>query len=53
MFDGPPAEIDERRFKEIYGEDAIEVEIGPGHTPEPAVAAPDPAAAHPDIPPEH
>ena len=28
-FDGKPAEIDERRFKEIYGEDAIEVEIGP------------------------
>ena len=28
-FDGRPAEIDERRFKEIYGEDAIEVEIGP------------------------
>jgi phosphonate transport system ATP-binding protein len=28
-FDGKPAEIDERRFKEIYGEDAMEVEIGP------------------------
>ena len=28
-FDGLPSEIDERRFKEIYGEDAIEVEIGP------------------------
>ncbi len=28
-FDGSPADIDERRFKEIYGEDAIEVEIGP------------------------
>jgi phosphonate transport system ATP-binding protein len=28
-FDGKPAEIDERRFKEIYGEDAVEVEIGP------------------------
>jgi len=28
-FDGKPAAIDERRFKEIYGEDAIEVEIGP------------------------
>jgi phosphonate transport system ATP-binding protein len=27
MFDGKPAEIDERRFKEIYGEEAIEVEI--------------------------
>jgi phosphonate transport system ATP-binding protein len=31
-FDGKPAEIDERRFKEIYGEDAVEVEIGPGRT---------------------
>ena len=28
-FDGLPAQIDERRFKEIYGEDAVEVEIGP------------------------
>ena len=27
-FDGLPRDIDERRFKEIYGEDAIEVEIG-------------------------
>jgi phosphonate transport system ATP-binding protein len=29
-FDGLPAAIDERRFKEIYGEDAVEVEIGLG-----------------------
>ncbi|MDQ7028905.1 MAG: phosphonate ABC transporter ATP-binding protein [Ardenticatenia bacterium] len=27
VFDGRPEEIDDRRFKEIYGEDAIEVEI--------------------------
>ncbi len=27
MFDGSPAEIDENRFKEIYGEEAVEVEI--------------------------
>ena len=27
MFDGSPAEIDQRRFREIYGEDAVEVEI--------------------------
>jgi phosphonate transport system ATP-binding protein len=27
MFDGPPADIDERRFKDIYGEEAVEVEI--------------------------
>jgi phosphonate transport system ATP-binding protein len=31
-FDGRPVDIDERRFKEIYGEDAVEVEIGPGRT---------------------
>jgi len=31
-FDGLPADIDDRRFKEIYGEDAVEVEIGPGRT---------------------
>ncbi len=33
-YDGKPADIDERRFKEIYGEDAVEVEIGPGRTAE-------------------
>jgi len=31
-FDGKPAEIDERRFRDIYGEDAVEVEIGPERT---------------------
>ncbi|MEX2046744.1 MAG: phosphonate ABC transporter ATP-binding protein [Chloroflexota bacterium] len=31
-FDGGPQAIDERRFKEIYGEDAVEVEIGVGKT---------------------
>lgn len=31
-FDGLPRDIDERRFKEIYGEDAVEVEIGVGRT---------------------
>src|SRR5881409_4441112 len=29
VYEGMPADIDERRFKEIYGEDAVEVEIGP------------------------
>jgi len=29
-FDGKPAQIDDRRFREIYGEDAVEVEIGLG-----------------------
>jgi len=27
MFDGLPSEIDEKRFKEIYGEDAVRVEV--------------------------
>ena len=34
-FDGKPVAIDERRFKEIYGEEAEEVEIGPGAAPPP------------------
>jgi len=29
-FDGKPATIDEAKFREIYGEDAVEVEIGLG-----------------------
>src|SRR2546430_12322217 len=33
-FDGRPVEIDEHRFKEIYGEDAVEVEIGVTRTAE-------------------
>jgi phosphonate transport system ATP-binding protein len=37
-FDGRPADIDERRFKAIYGEDAVEVEIGPGPTAEEAAS---------------
>jgi phosphonate transport system ATP-binding protein len=31
-FDGKPAAIDERKFKDIYGEDAVEVEIGVAKT---------------------
>ncbi|HMR67627.1 MAG TPA: phosphonate ABC transporter ATP-binding protein, partial [Anaerolineae bacterium] len=27
MFDGLPGEIDETRFREIYGEEAVEVQI--------------------------
>lgn len=30
VFDGSALEIDEAKFREIYGEDAVEVEIGPG-----------------------
>ena len=38
-FDGQPDDIDERRFREIYGEDAVEVEIGPGRSTESMSAA--------------
>src|SRR3989441_2971467 len=40
--DGQPDDIDERRFKDSYGEDTVEVEIGPGRSAEsltPAEAA--------------
>ncbi len=48
-FDGKPAEIDERRFKEIYGEDAVEVEIGPGKLPHEAGDSLDAPARDPRI----
>lgn len=38
-FDGKPADIDDRRFKEIYGEDAVEVEIGLGRQEPPGITA--------------
>src|SRR5438105_15037600 len=38
-FDGKPADIDEERFKEIYGQDAIEVEIGPERSRPPPLSA--------------
>ena len=53
-FDGKPAQIDDRRFKEIYGEDAVEVEIGLGR-PDAAAAgtdAVDAPALDPRIPPD-
>lgn len=40
VFDGRPQDIDHRRFKEIYGEEAVQVEIGPDLTPEEALRAP-------------
>ena len=40
-FDGKPQAIDERRFREIYGEDAVEVEIGVGRDEGEPVAATD------------
>jgi len=57
-FDGAPDEIDEGRFKDIYGEEAVEVEIGParargGHDPVLAAArADDPGSLDPDLPPD-
>jgi phosphonate transport system ATP-binding protein len=36
VFDGPALEIDEARFRAIYGEDAVEVEIGPGDSTAPS-----------------
>ena len=57
-FDGKPADIDQARFREIYGEDAVEVEIGPGQTRDEqealrrGAASSDPAALSPDVPPE-
>ena len=54
-FDGKPADIDDRRFREIYGEDAVEVEIGLGR-PEPLPAeagdSVDAPALDPRIPPD-
>jgi phosphonate transport system ATP-binding protein len=52
-FDGRPAAIDERRFRDIYGEDAVEVEIGPQTTPREAGDAIDAPALDPDLPVEH
>src|SRR3989442_6327674 len=49
-FDGKPAEIDERRFKEIYGEDAVEVEIGPEQSTPKGADAVDAPAYDPRIP---
>src|SRR2546428_907213 len=54
-FDGKPHDIDERRFREIYGEDPVEVEIGVGPTAAEPVAAADPGAPpalDPPIPPD-
>ncbi|MGH2500509.1 MAG: phosphonate ABC transporter ATP-binding protein [Candidatus Limnocylindria bacterium] len=52
-FDGRPADIDERRFREIYGEDAVEVEIGPERAPSEAGDSLDAPALDPRVPPEH
>ena len=54
-FDGKPQAIDEQRFREIYGEDAVEVEIGVGRVAgEPVEGADsvDAPALDPRIPPD-
>jgi len=51
-FDGKPGDIDERRFKEIYGEDAVEVEIGPGKTREETLAGAEAPVKAPDLTPD-
>jgi phosphonate transport system ATP-binding protein len=51
-FDGEPAEIDEVRFKEIYGEDAVEVEIGPGRTREEILSEAEALVKSPDLTPD-
>ena len=52
-FDGKPRDIDERRFRDIYGEDAVEVEIGPAPLPREGADALDAPARDPDLPVEH
>ena len=51
-FDGKPGDIDERRFKEIYGEDAVEVEIGPGRTREEILSEAEALVKAPDLTPD-
>jgi phosphonate transport system ATP-binding protein len=46
VFDGSALEINEDKFREIYGEDAVEVEIGPGD----GTVAPDRSMAASQIP---
>ncbi len=51
-FDGKPGDIDERRFKEIYGEDAVEVEIGPGKTRDEILSEAEALVKAPDLTPD-
>ena len=51
-FDGRPSEIDERRFKEIYGEDAVEVEIGIGRAMETTMTEGEAIVKAPDLVPD-
>jgi phosphonate transport system ATP-binding protein len=51
-FDGKPIDIDERRFREIYGEDAVEVEIGVGKTAEERQSEAEAIVKSPDLIPD-
>ena len=51
-FDGLPRDIDERRFKEIYGEDAVEVEIGVGRTQDELLTEAEAIVRAPDLLPD-
>ena len=51
-FDGLPADIDERRFRDIYGEDAVEVEIGLGRASEQTLSEAEAIVKSPDLVPD-
>jgi phosphonate transport system ATP-binding protein len=51
-FDGLPKDIDDRRFKEIYGEDAVEVEIGIGRGADESLTEAEAIAKTPDLVPD-
>jgi phosphonate transport system ATP-binding protein len=51
-FDGLPKDIDDRRFKEIYGEDAVEVEIGLGRGADETITEAEAIAKAPDLVPD-
>ena len=51
-FDGLPRDIDDRRFKEIYGEDAVEVEIGLGRAADESITEAEAIAKAPGLVPD-
>ena len=51
-FDGLPPDIDERRFRDIYGEDAVEVEIGLGRASEQTLSEAEAIVKSPDLVPD-
>ena len=51
-FDGLPPDIDERRFRDIYGEDAVEVEIGLDRAREQTLSEAEAIVKSPDLVPD-